>query len=107
MRYPVLNSFFFFVIKAELKIKWLSPFTEDELSVRGIVDVIFDLEYLSLLYPNTSKECFREYRKKRGKLSDGYATRTLKWIDDDMISFDIEELLSLPMQSPDSMELDF
>ena len=33
---------------------WLQPFTKDDLSMRGIVDLVFDIDYLLQLYPSIS-----------------------------------------------------
>ena len=66
------------------KVKWLAPFTKDELNMRGIVDVMFDLGYLSTLYPNIPKACFEECRpKKEEEILNGYSKRKLKWIVED------------------------
>ena len=45
---------FFFLSLATQSVRWLAPFTKEELAMRGIVDMISDLTYLKTLYPNIS-----------------------------------------------------
>ena len=33
-------------------VSWLQPLTKDDLSMRGIVDLVFDMDYLLQLYPS-------------------------------------------------------
>ena len=33
---------------------WLQPLTKDDFSKRGVVDMLFDIDYLLQLYPSTA-----------------------------------------------------
>ena len=52
--------------------KWLAPFTKEELKMRGIVDMIYDLSHLITLYPDTPKTSFE--RKSSVTSADGYVS---------------------------------
>ena len=52
--------------------KWLAPFTKEELKMRGIVDMIYDLSHLITLYPDTPKTSFP--RSVSVTSADGYVS---------------------------------
>ena len=52
--------------------KWLAPFTKEELKMRGIVDMIYDLSHLITLYPDTPKTSFP--RNTSVTSADGYVS---------------------------------
>merc|ERR1712241_654283 len=58
--------------RASDRIKWLAPFTKKELTMRGIIDMIYDLSHLTTLYPNIPKGNLE--RKSSLSCSDGYVS---------------------------------
>ncbi len=59
----------------------VAPFTQRNLSQRGMADVIFDVADLTTLYPETSKEVFRKFcssaQSQGAPTSNGYVRHTL------------------------------
>ncbi len=58
----------------------VAPFTTRNLSQRGMADVIFDISYLTTLYPETPKEAFRKFcssAQSQIGSSNGYVRHTL------------------------------
>ena len=45
-------QYFFFNLSDAPIVDWLQPLTKDELSTRGVVDMLFDIDYLLQLYPS-------------------------------------------------------
>ena len=45
---------------------------KEELAMRKIVDIIFDLKHLKTLYPNIPKKCFEKFRPQINTNDDDY-----------------------------------
>ena len=65
---------------------WLQPLTKDDFSKRGVVDMLFDIDYLLQLYPsipgggNIPKMLLKQLRGKIEKKVDGsYIDCKLVW----------------------------
>ena len=60
----------------------VAPFTAKDLSQRSMADVIFDLQELTVLYPDVSKDVFKKFcsaviQGQASKASDGYVKHML------------------------------
>ena len=77
---------YFFKLSDAPIVDWLQPLTKDELSTRGVVDMLFDIDYLLQLYPsipgggNIPKMLLKQLRGKIEKKNDGsYTECKLIW----------------------------
>ena len=59
--YCTLVSAISFVVAETSNVLSVAPFTTKDLSQRSMADVIFDLNDLSVLYPNVPKETFKKF----------------------------------------------
>ncbi len=64
------------------EVLFVSPFTMKDLSQRSMVDVIFDLSHLNILYPDTQKESLRKFTSAASgqtapAATNGYVKHTL------------------------------
>jgi hypothetical protein len=59
----------------------VAPFTTKDLSTRSMVDVIFDLTDLTVLYPETQKDALGKFRSspqgQNAPMANGYVKHTL------------------------------
>ena len=56
----MLNDFLRLILE-QPSVLSLYPFTSRDLSQRSMADVVFDINDLTVLYPNTPKEVFRKH----------------------------------------------
>lgn len=85
--------------RASDRIKWLAPFTKKELTMRGIIDMIYDLNHLTTLYPNIPKDNLE--RKSSVAASDGYVSVKLVAQIPDYVTPSV----SVPAQNPDEPDI--
>jgi len=64
---------------AHHSVRWLAPFTKDQLSMRGLADMILDIPQLKSLHPNVPKICFEEFKCEEEKRMDGYVAVQMKF----------------------------
>lgn len=58
-------------------VRWLAPFTKQELALRGIADMISDLSYLKTFYPNIPKSNIEEFKSQRENHNNDFVSINL------------------------------
>ena len=78
-----------------------APFTAEDMKLRPMVDMIFDLDYLTYLYPDKpTRETFETFKHEADLGNSGYVKIRLRAVPDDE---DLEDTLDKFINSPDTL----
>ena len=78
-----------------------APFTAEDMKLRPMVDMIFDLDYLTYVYPDKpTRETFEIFKQQADLGNSGYVKIRLRAVPDDE---DLEVTLDNFINSPETL----